>query len=376
MIPINRPSIDREEINAVTKVLKSGFLSEKCGSGPNVKKFEGAFAEFVGAKHAVAVSSGTAALHSALLAAGIRAGDEVIVPSFTFHATAGAVILAGARPVFADIDPETYCITAETIKQAMTSKTKAIIPVDMYGLCVDMKPVIEFARSRGLVIIEDAAQAHGAEYDGKRAGSMNPLTCFSFYAGKNMTTGEGGMVTTNSDSLAEQVRIIRTHGEKRPYWVIRQGTNYHMTELSAAIGLVQLKKLPRFLVKRRKNAEHITEALSGIDELVLPTEPSGRKHAWYLFTLRLRNAGAKSRDRFVEKLHAQGIGAAVYYAVPVHMLPLYHQLLPNYYNMQRAGRSLLPETVRACNQVFSLPVHPQVKPDDLILIVKSVKLSL
>lgn len=366
MILINQPAIGKEEIEAVVEVLKSGILSEKSGRGPRVLQFEKDFSKYVGAKHAVAVSSGTAALHSALLAVGIQPGDEVVVPSFTFSATAEAVVLAGGRPSFADIDADTYAITPESIEAALTSKTKAILPVHMYGLCADMDPIMELARNRGLIVIEDAAQAHGAEYKGRRAGSIGDATCFSFYAGKNMTTGEGGMVTTNDDDLAEQMRMIRTHGEERPYWVSRQGHNYHMPEIAGALGIVQLKKLPGFLEERRKNAEYLTEKLSVLGKLVMPKEPAGRKHAWYLFSPRLRGANAGKRNKLVEKLRSRNIGAAVYYESPVHMLPYYRDL-------QSTRRSALPETERACRQVFSLPVHPQLRQTELQFITDSVK---
>ena len=366
MIQINQPSIGKEEIEAVVEVLKSGILSEKSGRGPRVLQFEKDFSKYVGAKHAVAVSSGTAALHSALLAVGVQPGDEVVVPSFTFSATAEAVVLAGGRPSFADIDADTYAITPESIEAALTSKTKAILPVHMYGLCADMDPVMELARNRGLIVIEDAAQAHGAEYKGRRAGSIGDATCFSFYAGKNMTTGEGGMVTTNDDDLAEQMRMIRTHGEERPYWVSRQGHNYHMPEIAGALGIVQLKKLPGFLEERRKNAEYLTEKLSVLGKLVMPKEPAGRKHAWYLFSPRLRGANAGKRNKLVEKLRSRNIGAAVYYESPVHKLPYYRDL-------QSTRRSALPETERACRQVFSLPVHPQLRQTELQFITDSVK---
>ncbi len=366
MISINQPSIGKEEIEAVVEVLKSGILSEKSGRGPRVLQFEKDFSKYVGAKHAVAVSSGTGALHSALLAVGIQPGDEVVVPSFTFSATAEAVVLAGGRPSFADIDADTYAITPESIEAALTSKTKAILPVHMYGLCADMDPIMELARNRGLIVIEDAAQAHGAEYKGRRAGSIGDATCFSFYAGKNMTTGEGGMVTTNDDDLAEQMRMIRTHGEERPYWVSRQGHNYHMPEIAGALGIVQLKKLPGFLEERRKNAEYLTEKLSVLGKLVMPKEPAGRKHAWYLFSSRLRGANAGKRNKLVEKLRSRNIGAAVYYESPVHMLPYYRDL-------QSTRRSALPETERACRQVFSLPVHPQLRQTELQFITDSVK---
>ena len=366
MIPINQPSIGKEEIEAVVEVLKSGVLSEKSGQGPRVMQFEKEFAKFVGARHAIAVCSGTAALHSALLASGIQPGDEVVVPSFTFSATAGAIVLAGGKPSFADIDADTYCITAESIEAALTRGTKAIMPVHMYGLCADMDSITELARNRGIVVIEDAAQAHGAEYNERRVGSIGDATCFSFYPGKNMTTGEGGMITTNDDDLAEQARMIRTHGEERPYWVSRQGHNYHMPEISAAIGAAQLKKLPGFLQERRKNAQYLTEKLGTLGKLVMPREPAGRKHAWYLFTPRLRGANAGKRNKLVEKLRSRNIAASVYYESPVHMLPFYRDL-------QSTRRSPMPETERACRQVFSLPVHPELKQTELQFIIDSVK---
>jgi len=366
MIPINRPSIGKEEIEAVVEVLKSGILSEKSGRGPRVLQFEKEFSKYVGAKHAVAVSTGTAALHSALLAVGIQPGDEVVVPSFTFSATAEAIVLAGGRPSFADIDADTYSITPESIEAALTSKTKAILPVDMYGLCADMDPIVELARNRGLVVIDDAAHAHGAEYKGRRAGSIGDAACFSFYPGKNMTTGEGGIATTNDDDLAEQMRMIRTHGEERPYWVSRQGHNYHMPEIAAALGIVQLRKLPGFLEERRRNAEYLIEKLGVLGKLVMPKEPADRKHAWYLFSPRLRGANAGKRNKLVEKLRSRNIGAAVYYESPVHMLPYFRDL-------QSTRRSALPETERACRQIFSLPVHPQLRQTELQFVADSVK---
>ena len=366
MIPINQPSMGKEEIEAVVEVLKSGILTEKSGRGPRVLQFEKEFAKFVGAKHAVAVSSGTAALHASLLAAGIQPGDEVVVPSFTFSATAGAVVLAGGKLAFADIDADTYCITRESIEAVLTRATKAIMPVHMYGLCADMDPITELAHNRGIVVIEDAAHAHGAEYNGRKAGSLGDAACFSFYPGKNMTTGEGGMITTSDDDLAEQLKRIRTHGEERPYWVARQGHNYRMPEMAAAIGAVQLRRLPGFLQDRRKNAEYLTEKLGVLGKLVMPKEPAGRRHAWYLFTARLRVANAGKRNKLVEKLRSKNIGCSVYYESPVHMFPYYRDL-------QSTRRSPLPETERACRQVFSLPVHPMLKQTELQYVTDSVK---
>ena len=365
LIRINQPIIGKEEIDAATDVLKSGFLTEKSGMGPRVLEFEKDFARYVGAKHAVAMSTGTAALHSAVLVAGVKQGDEVIVPSFTFHATAEVVLLAGGEPVFADIDPDTYTITAETVEAAMTRNTKVIMPVHLYGLPADMDPLKKLARERGVTLIEDAAQAHGAEYKGSKIGSIGDMSCFSFYAGKNMTTGEGGIVTTSDDDYSEKLRMIRSHGEQRPYWPTAVGNNYRMTELLAAIGVAQLKKLPSFLERRRKNAQLLGEKIGVLGKVVPPKEPEGRKHAWYLYTLRLHGANAGKRNKVIEKLRSRNIEAAVYYESPLHLLPLYRD--------RSTARRPLPETEKACRQVFSLPVHPKLGEPELQYIFEALK---
>jgi dTDP-4-amino-4,6-dideoxygalactose transaminase len=315
-----------------------------------VTKFESAFAKFANVRHAVAVNSGTAALHMALLAAGTTSGDEVIVPSFTFVATAEALALIGARPVFVDIDPNTYNISPEKVEEAITSKTKAIIPVDLYGLPADMEAISRIAKKHDLTVIEDAAQAHGALYKGKPPGAFADMACWSFYASKNMTTGEGGMVTTNSDQFAEKLRSVRVHGEKESYVSSVPGHNYRMPEIEAAIGYVQLQKLPKFLEKRRRNAELLTQRLCEAKGLQLPTEPPSCKHSWYLYTVRLRDADAAMRNKVLEELRRSDIGAAVYYGTPIHLMPYYRQF----------GKYRLPETEKAAQQVFSLPIHPAV----------------
>jgi dTDP-4-amino-4,6-dideoxygalactose transaminase len=365
LIRINQPIIGKEEIDAVTEVLKSGILTEKSGMGPRVLEFEKEFAHYVGAKHAVALSSGTAALHSAVVIAGVKPGDEVIIPSFTFHATAEVVLMAGGEPIFADIDPDTYTITAETVEAVMTRNTKVIMPVHLYGLPADLDPLKKLARDRGVTLIEDAAQAHGAEYKGSKIGSIGDMTCFSMYAGKNMTTGEGGMVTTNDDDYSERLRMIRSHGEQRPYWPVTVGNNYRMTELLAAVGTAQLKKLPSFLEKRRKNAEFLGEKLGVLGKVVPPKEPEGRKSAWYLYTLRLHGANAGKRNKIIEKLRSRNIEAAVYYESPLHLLPLYRE--------RTTSRRPLPETEKACRQVFSVPVHPRLTEAELNYIFDTMK---
>lgn len=365
LIRINQPIIGKEEVDAATEVLKSGILTEKSGRGPRVLEFEKEFARYMEAKYAVATTSGTAALHSALLVAGVKQGDEVVLPSFTFHSTAEVVLLAGAQPVFADIDPDTYTVTADTVESVMTRNTKAIMPVHLYGLPADLDPLRKLAKERSVTLIEDAAQAHGAEYKGAKVGSIGDITCFSFYAGKNMTTGEGGMVTTNDDDLSERLRMIRTHGEQRPYWPVTTGHNYRMSELLAAIGLAQLRKLTSFLEQRRKNAQFLSEKIGVLGKVIRPKEPDGRKHAWYLYTLRLRGANAGKRNKVVEKLRSKNIEASVYYESPLHLLPLYRDL--------STTRRPLPETEKACRQVFSVPVHPRLTQPELEYIFDTLK---
>ncbi|MEM3703766.1 MAG: DegT/DnrJ/EryC1/StrS family aminotransferase [Candidatus Bathyarchaeia archaeon] len=362
MIPINAPQIGEEEVEAVVEVLRSGILTHGLGEGPMVKKFERDFADFVKAKHALAVNSGTAALHMAVLSVGVEPGEEVILPSFTFVATAEAVVLSGARPVFVDIDPETYNVSPERIEKSVTKKTKAIIAVDLYGSPSDLKPIREIADKHGLKVIEDAAQAHGALYQGKPVGAYADVACWSFYASKNMTTGEGGMVTTNNDEIAENLRLLRTHGEREKYRSIVLGHNYRMPEIQAAIGCVQLAKLPKFLAKRQENAEKLNAKLKYAKNLQLPTEPKNCKNSWYLYTVRLRNAERSRRDALVQKLKDKGIGAEIYYAYPIHLMPYYVKF----------GKFRLPETEKASGQVFSLPIHPGVTPEQLDFIGDTV----
>jgi dTDP-4-amino-4,6-dideoxygalactose transaminase len=362
MISINAPQIGKEEIDAVVKVLKSGILTSGLGAGPKVVEFENAFAKYVKAKHAVALNSGTAALHSALAAAGVKAGNEVILPSFTFVATAEVVVFNRAKPVFVDINPETYTISPRAVEKTITKKTKAIMPVDLYGMPADVQPIREIADKHGLKIIEDAAQAHGAAYKGKPPGAFADAACWSFYGSKNMTTGEGGMMTTNSAEIAEIPRYIRSHGEKKKYESLMLGHNYHMPEMAAAIGVEQLKKLPQFVAKRRRNAKKLSENLERTKSLQLPTEPEGFKCSYYLYTVQLKNAKREKRDGLVGKLKQKGIDAFVCYVNPIHLMPYYRKL----------GKYQLPETEKASARVFSLPVHPGVTAEQIDFISDSV----
>jgi len=362
MIPINAPQLGEEEIEAVVKVLKSGIITHGLGAGPMVTKFENAFAKFVKAKHAIAVNTGTAALHLAIVGAGIKRGDEVILPSFTFVATAEVVAMAGATPIFVDIDPQTYNISLKEVEKAITKRTKAIMPVDLYGLPVDMQPIRQIADKHEMVVIEDSAQAHGASYEGKPIGAFADAACWSFYASKNMTTGEGGMITINDNELARKMRFMRSHGEKEKYKSLMLGHNYHMPEIQAAIGCVQLEKLPKFSAKRRQNVKRLTAELGKAKSLQLPKEPKGCKHSWYLYTIRLKGAERKKRDETVKALRQKGIGAEVYYTTPIHLMPYYRKF----------GRYRLPETEKAAKQVFSLPVHPGVTAEQIDFIGESV----
>ncbi len=352
MISIAQPMIGEEEKRAVLAVLESGMLAQ----GPRVQAFEEAFARYCGVKYAVATSSGTTALHVALLAHGIGPGDEVITTPFTFIASANSILYVGARPIFVDIDPVTFNIRPDLLEDAITPRTKAIMPVHLFGLPADMDPIMEIAERHGLVVIEDACQAHGAEYDGKRVGSFG-TGCFSFYPTKNITTGEGGMITTNDERIAEKCRIIRQHGMRRRYYHDELGFNFRMTDVHAAIGLAQLEKLERFNEMRIANARYLSEHLRGVG---VPTVPERRRHVFHQYTLRVPDG---RRDNVLEGLKERGIGAVVYYPVPVHQQPFYKSM---------GYDVVLPEAERASQEVFSLPVHPGLSRADLERIVEAV----
>ncbi len=363
MIPINMPKVGEEEAQAVLEVVRKGPLTNALGMGPKTVEFERNYAKFAGVKHSVAVNTGTAALHAAIAAVGVKQGDEVILPSFTFVATAEAVVLAGAKPVFADINPETYNLSPSAVEKAVTKNTKAIMPVDLYGFSADIKPLKEIAEKHGLALVEDAAQAHGATYEGKPAGAFADAACWSLYASKNMTTGEGGVVTTDNDQIAETLRMIRTHGEKAKYASLMLGNNYRMSEIQAAIGIVQLQKLPSFVSKRRQNAKQLTKILEESGRLVLPWESEDRQHSWYLYTARLKDGTQEERNRLLEELKKKEIGAEAYYVNPVHLMPFYRE---------NFGSVKLPETDKASRQVFSLPIHPGVTEEQVEYIGKTV----
>jgi len=359
MIPIAKPIIGEDEISAVTAVLRSGIIAQ----GRKVEDFEGAFAEFVGTKYAVAVNSGTAALHIALLVHGIGEGDEVITSPFTFIATANSILFTGARPVFADIEDDSFNIAPDSIAEKITPRTKAVMPVHLYGQPCDMKGMMRIAQERGLIVIEDACQAHGSEYEGKKVGSFG-TGCFSFYPTKNMTTGEGGMITTNDEAIAQKARMIKSHGQRERYLHEILGYNYRMTDIAAAIGLCQLGKLEEFNSKRMENARFLTKELSGIKGLVPLKVKTNVRHVFHQYTVRITRDFGISRDELRQKLMNEGVATEVYYPLPIHKQPLYQNLGYNDY---------LPNSEKAAREVLSLPVHPSLTKEDLENIVRAIQ---
>jgi dTDP-4-amino-4,6-dideoxygalactose transaminase len=357
MIPIAKPIISDEEVEEVVKVLRSGFIAQ----GPKVAEFEEKFAEYVGVKHAVASSSGTTALHLALLAAGVGPGDEVITTPFTFAATGNTVLYVGAKPVFVDIDYETYNIDPEKIEKAVTDKTKAIMPVHLYGQPADMDPINMTADDHGLTVIEDAAQAHGAIYNGKKTGSLGDMGCFSFYPTKNMTTSEGGIITTDNEEIAEKARVLRAHGESGRYTHVMLGYNFRMTDIAAAIGIVQLTKLEKFNEKRIENARFLTEHIDKINGINTPYVAGNVKHVFHQYTVRVEKS---KRNELMEFLNSRDIGTGIHYPKPIYQQKLYQEL---------GFSTSCPEAETAASEVLSLPVHPSLEDSDLEKIVSVLK---
>ncbi len=353
MIPVSKPFIGEAEKQAVLEVLNSGMLAQ----GPRTAKFEERFAQVCGVEHAIATSSGTTALHIALLANGVGEGDEVITTPFTFIASANSILFTGAKPVFVDIDSETFNIDPEQVARAVTPRTKAIMPVHLYGYMCDMDALQAIADRHGLKIVEDACQAIGAAYYGKPAGSIG-TGCFSLYATKNVMSGEGGMITTNDDTVAEQCRMLRNHGMKRRYYHDMLGFNFRMTDLCAAIGLAQMDRLEEFTAKRRANAAYYN---SRIESVITPKVKEGYDHVWHQYTIRLD--GGRDRDLAVKQLNDAGIGTGVFYPVPAHQQEYMHEIV---------GEIRLPVAEQLAKEVISLPVHPQLSQADLDAIVAEV----
>lgn len=366
-IPISKPYIGAEEKAAVMEVLDSGMLVQ----GPKVAQLEADFCKVVGTKHAIATSNGTTALHVALLSHGIGPGDEVITSPFTFIASVNSIVYTGATPVFADIDPTTFCIDPDQIRSKITPKTKAIMPVHIYGLPCNMTEIMKIAHEHNLIVIEDCAQSIGGAFGGQMTGSFG-TGCFSLYATKNIMTGEGGMITTNDDHVADLAKMIRGHGMKRRYYHDVLGFNFRMMDLSAAIGIVQLGRLNDFTEARRKNARYLNQ---NIKRVKVPTcnidcalkgcsTPCG--HVYHQYTVRVEDdpGDGSLRDSFVQRLTERGVGCGVFYPVPAnkqqHMIDL------------GFGEADVPIAEKLSHQVFSLPVHPSLSQEDLERIVEEV----
>ncbi len=350
MIPAAKPLIGDEERAAVDAVLASVGLAQ----GPQVAAFEQEFASVVAGRECVAVNSGTSALHMALIALGIGTGDEVIVPSFTFAATANAVALAGATPVFVDIEPDSFCISPESIEAAITIRTRAVIPVHLYGHPAAMDRITPIAAAHDLLVVEDAAQAHAASLHGAPVGALGDAGCFSFYPTKNMTSGEGGMVSAAAPRTARMVRLLRNQGMEVRYRNEVVGFNTRMSDIHAAIGRVQLGKLAGWTSQRQANAAFLTANLEGV---VTPSVSKGAVHVYHQYTIRVPG---HDQGAFVAALAERGVGSGVYYPTPVHALPSFGLTLD------------LPETAKAAMEVISLPVHPGLSQADLETIVEVV----
>lgn len=350
MIPAAKPLVGVEEREAVDRVLQSGMMAQ----GPEVAAFETEFSAIVGNRHCIAVNSGTSGLHMALEAIGMNAGDEVIVPSFTFAATANSVALTGATPVFVDIDPLTFNIDPRAIEAAITPKTKAIQPVHLYGQPASMKEIMGIAKRHNLLVVEDAAQAHMASFDKIPVGAIGDAGVFSFYPTKNMTSGEGGMITTASDEIARQSRLLRNQGMEKRYENEIVGFNTRMTDIHAAIGRVQLRKLAKWTEQRQANAKFLDENLKGV---VVPYVAPGAVHVYHQYTIRVVG---HNRDAFGAEMTKRGVGNGVYYPIPVHRLPSFGLTFD------------LPNTTSAANEVLSIPVHPALSQADLETIVSVI----
>lgn len=361
MVNIAAPIIGLEEKKAVQRVLQSGILAQ----GPKVSKLQNDFALYCGTKYAVALNSGTAALHCALFTVGIGFGDEVITTPFSFIATINPILMVGARPVLVDIEPQTFNIDISKIESAITKKTKAIIPVHLYGQPCDYAEIQALAKKHKLIVIEDACQAIGAYYGKKKAGSLGNLGCFSLYATKNIMSGEGGIVTTNSKKHADAIKRFRQHGTDKQYEYTHLGYNYRMSDLHAAVAVEQLKKVDKFNKARSKNAELLTKKLANIPGLELPITGKNRSHVFHQYTIRITPKFGATRKQLAESLKAKGVGSGIYYPKPLHA----------YSHIAKLGykQGQFPQAELAAREVLSLPVHPKVTKADINLIVATIK---
>jgi len=374
-LPFSTPTIEEAEINEVVDSLKSGWIT----TGPKVKRFEEAFKAYVGAPYAIPLSSATAGLHLTLLALGIKEGDEIITTPMTFASTVSMIILCGGTPVLVDIEEGTLNIDVKRVREKITTRTKAIIPVHFAGQSCDMDPLFALAREFNLTIIEDAAHAAGTEYKGKRIGSLDTISIFSFHPNKNITTGEGGMVCTADEALAEEISLLKFHGMSREAWkrfaasgtpnydILMPGFKYNMMDIQAAIGIHQLPKLDRFIDLRRDIAEYYNREFAGVEELALPRyAPYEQRHAWHLYTPLVRIEKLTiERDRFMEELKEHNIGSGLHYkAIHHHAWYRQHLNLPD---------TELPNASYASERILSLPLFPKMTMDDARDVVEAVK---
>ena len=354
MIPVVRPDIGDEEIEAVTEVLRSGMIAQ----GRRVAELEERWAEFVGVRHAIAVANGTLALMSIYAAMELGPGDEVITVSHSFNATGSTVLSTGATPVFIDIEPDTYNMDADSIEAAITPRTKAICPVHLFGLPADMAAITEVAQRHGLVVVEDACQAHGATFEGRKTGSFGH-GAFSLYGTKNMTTGEGGFITTDDDRLADWIRLYRNQGMRERYHHEILGYNYRLTDICAAIGLAQFDKLERNTERRRAIARRYDQGFADT-EIVTPVVPDGRTHVYHQYTVDVGD----DRDAIVKELNEAGIGTGIFYPIPVHRQA---------YIVERGIHADLPNTDRAARRSVSLPMYPGLDEADQTTVIEAVR---
>ena len=373
MIPINRPWIDNEEKQEIIKVIDENALTSAArDGGKRVQDFESSLRRFLNVKHVVAVNSGTAALHAALLALDIKTDDEVLLPSFTFVATANAVVASGAKPVFVDINTKDYTIDLHDLKKKISRKSKAIIPVHLYGHPADVTELNEIANKHSLYIIEDACQSLGSTYKNKQTGTFGTMGCFSMYASKVLTAGEGGAIVTNEDKIADTLKMIRNHGMVEGYDTRVLGLNYRLPELSAAIAKIQMKKLKTILDLRRRNSllfSNLLETIIKKYNIQIPQEDQIKKFNWYLYTLAFNGSDDLTlRDHIKKKLIENGIGVAVYYNPPVHKTPFYQKFSSLNDDLQNTNWS--------SEHVLSFPVHPGVSEIDIQNIVNVLEKEL
>lgn len=359
MIPIAKPIISEKEKQFVKEVLDSGMLVQ----GPKVKEFEKKFAELCGTKYAIATNSGTAAIHSSLYSIGVKHGDEVITSPFTFVASANPIIMQRGKVIFADIKEDTFNIDPESIKNRLTAKTKAIIAVDLYGQVADYEKIKEVINGKDIKVIEDACQAVNASLDGEKAGSFGDCAAFSFYATKNMITGEGGILTTNNGEYAELAKRFRHHGqsEKTRYEYYDLGYNYRMMDLQAAIGLAQLDQLNEFTEKRIQNAKYLSESLNKLDFVKSPYIKPNIKHVFHQYTIKVNEV---IRDKLVEHLKSKGIVCGIYYPKPLHLHPFFLKM--------GYKKGDFPIAEKVSKQVISLPIHPALTQEDLDKIIREI----